>query len=238
MIVAFIITSALNTKFGVFSAEQRMQQTLDTIKSIRSRCPDTHITIVDMGGGTLKAEQIALLQNHCELVVDFTQDPTVQKMYSNDNWDVVKSATEMMCFGEILKRLDTHPAYKDVTRIFKISGRYVLNDDFQLSYYDQDSVADMIVIGAKKYSQFTPVVTGGAVHQYMSRCWSFPRDKIPEVAAIYDEMLQEMIDRVNAGGYIDIEHCLYKFLPADNIIEKTDIGVQGLLGPNGVAVKD
>ena len=34
---AFVVTSAVNSKFGVFKPEQRLQQTIDTINSIKSK---------------------------------------------------------------------------------------------------------------------------------------------------------------------------------------------------------
>lgn len=238
MKVGFIITSALNTKFGVYTAEERLAQTLDTIKSVRSRCNESHITIIEMGGGGLKDEQRDILQQHCDLVVDFTEDPTVQQVFKSDNWDVVKSFTELLCVGEMLKRLDSHPAYKDITRVFKLSGRYVLTDDFALADYSNDKLLNSIVVATKKYSQFSPAVTNGCTYQYMSRCWSFPRDMLLSMAETYKSMLDDMIARVKAGGYLDVEHLLYKFLPPDQVSEKEIIGVQGNLGPNGILVKD
>ena len=34
---AFIVTSAINSKFGVFKPEDRLTQTIDTIKSIKNK---------------------------------------------------------------------------------------------------------------------------------------------------------------------------------------------------------
>ena len=47
-----------------------------------------------------------------------------------------------------------------------------------------------------------------------------------------------MIKTINMGGYFDVEHMLYKYLPSDLVTEVEQIGVRGNLGPNGVAIED
>ena len=44
---AFVVTSAINSKFGVFSPEQRLTQTLDTIKSIKAKLPTAKIFVME-----------------------------------------------------------------------------------------------------------------------------------------------------------------------------------------------
>ena len=47
-----------------------------------------------------------------------------------------------------------------------------------------------------------------------------------------------MYERLADGGYVDIEHCLYKFLDSEKIIELNAIGVTGNIAPNGHPVQD
>jgi hypothetical protein len=47
-----------------------------------------------------------------------------------------------------------------------------------------------------------------------------------------------MAQRVANGGYADIEHVLYKFLPTDLVTEIPVLGVEGTIAPNGVAIKN
>ena len=90
----FMITSAINTKFGVYSSEQRLEQTLATIASVRKHVPDARIFLLEMAGLPLSAEQAATLGARVESVLDFTGDPDLVGLYnSTDNWDVVKNVT-------------------------------------------------------------------------------------------------------------------------------------------------
>ena len=59
---AFIITSALNTRFGVYTPEQRLEQTLATIKSVRERNPGAKIFAVELAGVTPTDEQRATME--------------------------------------------------------------------------------------------------------------------------------------------------------------------------------
>jgi hypothetical protein len=47
-----------------------------------------------------------------------------------------------------------------------------------------------------------------------------------------------MAQRVAHGGYADIEHVLYKFLPAELVTEIDELGVEGSIAPNGAAIRN
>lgn len=238
MTPGFLITSAINTKFGIFDSNIRLQQTLHTISSVKNKCPNAKIVLIEMAGLPLTDEQKDKLSEVTDRIISFSDDPNVKEIFKIDNWDIVKSATEMLCFGHVLNMIADEPSYVKIDRIFKLSGRYYLNDDFDISYYEHPSILDKIVIGNHRKSQFSPTVTDNCTLQYMSRCWSFPSMYIERMAETYEQMLSFMLARVNNGGYVDIEHCLYKFLPPNLVVEKSIIGVQGQLGPNGILVKD
>ena len=234
---AFIITSALNTKFGVFNTEQRLQQTVATIDSILERVPDAVIFLMEVAGEPLTDEQKAVFNDRVDFLFDFTDNDKVKKIYQNPSWDVVKSSTEMMCFAAALKQLKDNNLLEGIDRVFKISGRYQLNDNFKIDYYEQVGLSDRIAIKHRQKSQFDLAVTQVA-EQYMSRLWSFPAHQIDEIIKTYYEMLKFMGERVAAGGYVDIEHCLFKFLDPNKILELDTVGVQGNLGPNARFIND
>jgi hypothetical protein len=232
----FLVTSAINTKFGVYSADERLNQTIATVLSIRARCPDAHITLIEMAGEPLQHEQKATLQQHVNIVIDFTDEEAVKEIYQSDNWDVVKSLTEMMCFAAVLELAQTHSEYVGIDRFVKVSGRYTLSTDFNV--FDYYNLQDKIVFAKRKNSQFPAAITGGVSHQFMSRCWSFPATQLKKMHAQFVAMRDHMASRVNAGGYIDIEHLLFVHTDPELVHEVGTIGVQGLLGPNGILVRD
>jgi len=235
----FMITSAINTKFGVYSSEQRLEQTLATIASVRKHVPDARIFLLEMAGLPLSAEQAATLGAQVESVLDFTGDPDVVGLYnSTDNWDVVKNVTEVMCFSKALKRLHRDAIkFENTDRVFKLSGRYLLNNQFDLGWYDNYRTQHLITVGVSRGSQF-PYATTLVERQYMSRLWSWPTKLTDEVIDMYDRGLVYMGERLAQGGYVDIEHMLYKFLDPTKLIEKQILGLEGNIAPNGAAVQD
>lgn len=94
-----------------------------------------------------------------------------------------------------------------------------------------------MVVGTSRPSQFS-FATTQIERQFMSRLWSWPGSLTKEVVTAYENSLQHMYQRLAAGGYADIEHCLYKFLDPDKVIEKDVLGITGNIAPNGAAIND
>jgi hypothetical protein len=233
----FIVTSAINSKFGVYSPAERLDQTVATVSSIKSKIPDAKIIIMECCGTPIKDEQASVLKDAADEFHDFSHDEDVQALYDNDNWDVVKNGTEIMVFGRLLKKIKGTSILQGVDRMHKMSGRYTLNEAFDPGLYDRDDVVDKIVIGNKYNSQF-PVEMTTQPWQYMARLWSWPISRLDEVIEIYENSLVFFAERLEAGGYIDIEHVLARFINPDHVIEIQNLGVEGNIAPNGSPIKN
>lgn len=234
---AFVVTSAINSKFGVFSPAERLQQTIDTITSIKSKLPNAKIFIMECCGTPTTVEQANQLKAVSDVFVDYSHDADVQDMYDSDNWDIVKNGTEIMCFGNMLEKLKEDNHFAGVDRIHKMSGRYILNDLFHPSMYEHPDILNKIVIGPKHQSQF-PIEVTTVPLQYMARLWSWPVALLDDVNQIYHDSFMFFAERVAVGGYVDIEHVLYKFLEPSMVCEIQNLGVEGCIAPNGTAIKN
>lgn len=247
---AFIITSAINSKFGSIAKDQRMSETIETIKSINECVPTADTYLIDMCGDPLTDEQKSILAPLVTMISDYSSDPQVQKIYALPSQDIVKNLTEMICFGNFLTR-DTlgDGMWNRYDRIFKISGRYRLNsniftiNDYQVGFpgIKKPEYANKMIFSGIYNSQFDPAVTGNPPdrnYQYMSRLWSFDPTLIDVIRSAYEKMVTNMIERLNAGGYIDIEHLLFKHMPYEHTAIKTPVGLTGGIAPNGMVVND
>jgi len=230
-----MVTSAINTKFGVYTNDQRLEQTLSTITSIRRYVPDAKIIVVEMGAIALTDAQSQALTANSDLVINFNDDEDVQAIFVSDNWDVVKNTTEVMCFRRALQQCLDDAVFDGIDRVHKISGRYRLNDNFLLQ--DYDSAPDRIFTTREHASQFPFDVTR-VQGQLMSRLWNWPAAITDQIIEVYDNGLDYMAERLSQGGYCDIEHMLYKFLPHGLINKVERIGLEGNIGPNGAVVND
>jgi hypothetical protein len=238
---AFIVTSAINSRFGIFNPTERLTQTLDTIASIKAKAPESPIFLLDMCGDKLLPEQKDQLLVQVTGLTEFYENKDVQNIYKIDNHDIVKNLTEMLCFREFIGYAIENQLFNDRRRIFKVSGRYILSDGFSLAEYDDPKYDECLVFAKRRISQFPTTITGNKPNdnfQYMSRLWSYAANIQSLVYFAYDYMIKDMVQRVNLGGYIDIEHLLYKYMRRDLIIERDVVGLKGQIAPNGMSVED
>jgi len=231
-----MVTSAINTKFGVYDSDTRLQQTLETIASIKKYVPEPRIILVECGAIPLTDAQETALKAQVSELISYNDDEDVQAIFASDNWDVVKNTTEVMCFRRALQHCLDYNLFDGFDRVFKMSGRYRLNDNFDPAQYIM--TPHSIVTTHRHTSQFPYQVTL-VEYQYMSRLWSWPAQITQRIIdEVYDAGLAYMAERISQGGYCDIEHMLYKFLPTDLVLEVAKVGLEGNIGPNGAAVSD
>jgi hypothetical protein len=239
MKTTFIVTSAVNTRFGIYSPVQRLEMTLATIANLRERIPGCKIVLNEVSGSGIHEEYGNKLEEAVDVYIDFTTNSNVNWIYTNpqwyNNWDVVKNLTELSTFPESLLALKVRNELDDQDRIFKMSGRYLLNDKFDLSFYERDEVKDKVVIGKSVPSQFGAAVTGTDM-QYMCRLLSWPRELGDGMEAWYRAARDYMVLRMTLGGYADIEHCLYQTIPKEHVHEVEEVGVYGNIAPNGMPI--
>lgn len=235
----FMVTSAIETRYGIYTPDQRLEQTLETIQCLRDRVPDCVISLNEVSGNGLQEQYSTALEEAVDYYLDFTNNTEVRTIYNKpewvSNWDVVKNLTELTTFPQSLKLLRDADALEGIDRVFKMSGRYLLNDKFDMELYAQDHVRDRVVIGRDYPSQF-PFQIVGLTHQYMCRLLSWPVVKHDDMITWYEKGRDYMISRMNMGGYADIEHCLYYAIPRDQVYQLDEVGVYGNIAPNGVPI--
>ena len=231
-----IVTSAVESRFGIYSADQRLKMTLDTISNLRERVPGVKIVVNEVSGNGIQSQRENALLDACDIFLDFTTNTEVNWIYNNkawfENWDVVKNLTELTTFPLSLYSLLDSGELDGIDRVFKMSGRYLLNDKFNLDFYSTAEAKDKIVIGRRCASQFPYQITL-LKEQYMARLLSWPSHMQKDMAGYYVNARDYMRERMRAGGYADIEHCLFYALPQDRVLEVDEVGVYGTIAPNG-----
>ena len=239
----FLVTSSVHTRHGVFTAEQRFDQTIKTFESIKSKVPNADILLIESSGKqSITEEEAEKMKPFITGLLNFYPDEQVQEIYkmAGSNWDVTKNMTELVVFGKALDFIlrQQPQLLKDVDRVFKMSGRYVLNDNFTLENFTDPLLKDNYVFATRRASQFPLEVTGGLQFQLMSRLWSWPVQKTALVYFRYNVMMETFVGVNALGKYRDIEHLLLRYFDGPFLHEIPIIGVEGQLGPNGSLVKD
>jgi hypothetical protein len=232
------ITSAVNAKFSLYSPEERLEQTLQTIASVRKYIPNAVICLTECSQPSVSSEIEQQLAEHIDHYIDFSNDENVKYIHDTiEVQDIVKNLTELSVVYNLIGLAQDEGWFDDCERVFKVSGRYELTDRFNVVDYENDIVGDKYVVSKRMLSQFSPGITG-VDQQYMLRVYSFGAKRLGEFKLILEDMIEHMQDRVNSGGYIDIEHLWYKFLPKSDVIEFDRTGVKGLVAPNGSFIEN
>jgi hypothetical protein len=133
----FLITSVLNTGSNpwtytttrsVFSTQDRFQQTLETIASIRVKCPAAKILLCDCSD--LSPEMTTKCVEEADLFFQTFEHTEIRDACIQSN---KKGYGELLKTQYIVKYLETNNI--PFRRLIKISGRYFLNKSFQLDAF-------------------------------------------------------------------------------------------------------
>lgn len=114
---------------SVFSSEERLAQTLSSIRSVQEKIPDAAIVLLE--NSSLTSDETSLLQNCGTRIVSYSGDSEAAKWRDSP----FKGAGEVHMLMQALKWIKK----LDYDRIFKLSGRYCLSDRFELSRFPADA---------------------------------------------------------------------------------------------------
>lgn len=233
-----LITSAANATFSMYSSDQRVEQTVRTIESVNKYIPNAVVCLTDCSVLGLSDQHKAKLISLVDHFVDLSKDSVVNWIADNvSHQDTVKNLTELVVVGKFLRIAKEQRWFEECDRIFKVSGRYWLNENFNIARYQQPDVKGKYVVSKKMLSQFKSEVTTQAL-QYMLRVYSFDYLLLDDFIGQIDVMTSYLQERANAGGYIDIEHLFCKFLPNSKVLEIARTGVSGNIAPNGMFIEN
>ena len=133
--VCFIITSCIyvydkplncSSTRSVYTSENRIMQTKETINSIRKYCPGAYIILTDNG-----EQNPADSLSHCvDNFIYLGNDKTVRRAAASKNKSVGETVLLLKTLSDDMKKFDL---------IFKISGRYCLTHDFDVTRFDTDA---------------------------------------------------------------------------------------------------
>lgn len=240
-----LVTSALYTNYGIYSTAERIQQTIDTVKSARQYIPDCTIILIDNSTVSVQQDISDAISELDELVdywIDNSDDADIQHFHNNvSNYDVGKNMMECIGMYKALTHIITDANIMEVVnksdRMFKLSGRYVVTDKFDINKFSNDSTTNKYVFKQSQASWIPQEVTE-VDHLLQTRLWSFTPSLLLNTQQLFLDILNNMVATSNKGGYIDVEHSMAKFIPKDKLVQVETVGLKGNIAPNGMIVVD
>jgi esterase/lipase superfamily enzyme len=203
------------------------------------------IILIDNSKVEVQNDTSAEIEELIDLVdyyIDNSDDADIKYFHDNvENYDIGKNIMEAMGIFKTLNFIATNPELlakvKSANRIFKLSGRYRVTDQFDIDKFDNEETQDKYVFKRAQPS-WIPTENTGVTTQLQTRLWSFTPTLLDDTAVMYKNIIENMVAMVNMGKYIDNEHSMSKFIPKDKLVELDTVGLQGNIAPNGVQIVD
>lgn len=240
-----LIASALYTNYGVYNADERKKQTLETIATIKKHIPNPIIVMMENSTTAIQGDDSAELNEIIDQVdyfFDNSDDSDIQYFHNNiSNYDIGKNMMETIgsfkVFNYITEDPELSELVKNCDRFFKISGRYLLTNNFDINNFIGEHTNGKYVF-KRAANAWIPEADTGVTTLLQTRFFSFSPELFNDMKAIYKSIMDIMVSLVNQRKYIDLEHSMSKFIPKDKLVEIDIVGVKGNIAPNGAAVED
>ncbi|NDB61265.1 hypothetical protein EB001_22920 [bacterium] len=230
----FFISSALkivNKSVSVYSDEERFQHTLKTIETIDKHCPSNLKYMYETSAELPNEDYLKELSEKGVKIIWTGSDPNV-KHFSTVG---LRSPAESLSFYHILSWFkDNDKQNVKAKRLYKISGRYWINDNFILK---DKRFKDSFVYN-KAADSYMPIERRnetGAHKAYSTRLFHMDYNLFDKFHGILPEVVN---DCLKYG--IDVEHSYWKHLHLNkfNVVELTKIGIEGWIAPLGIFEDD
>jgi len=223
----FFINHALNVKqLSVYNEYERFQQTIQTIDSIDKYCPNNMKFMFDSSPDYPNREYINQLIDRGMQIVYCGENPDIAK-FSRAG---ARSIAETMAFIGFLDWFSEKGI--KAKRIYKLSGRYRLNENFVV---EDESYEGSFVFAKSEASWMSEdqKCTSGVDRLYKLRSWHMDYSLLKT----FREALPNILNNCMMYG-IDVEHSYYKHLHLNKIVEVEKIGVCGNIAPNGAYIDE
>ena len=244
----FLVGSAINhfkeDDLSAFKAEERFQQTLDTIQSIKDKVPDAYILIYEGSETTIKQEYKDKFIEQSDLFIECGDDSYMKSLYENlhrdpDKFTFVKSMLECRCLQIVLNHMMEHNTFNDATRVFKLSGRYKLNEYFDIDDYKTRFLMNKYVMKYYDYGERFEDIKNiysllyGCKGSIVTGLWSFDRFLFNDIFNVLNRSFEYMERAIQLTAGIDIEHSFYHFIDRDKILNVPVLGLDLIKGMDG-----
>ena len=223
--ILFIVTSALNADMGVISRNDRLDQTMKGLISIRKYVPDAIILLADGSPQQVEPEKLKILSHFANFAADFSTDAQISELAVNHR----KSEAENLLLLKTLMLLKQDEGMKEIMshvgRIVKISARTDLTDGFDI---EEHMVEGKYVFKKRMPTWLTDSRNEFATDLLITRMFSF----CPTLMDDYMKLCETNIALV-LQTRIDTEHAHFVNINKDLLVELDEIHCTGIVAGTG-----
>ncbi len=222
----FIVTSALNPNMGVINRQDRLQQTIDGLKSLRERCPDAIVMLAEGSPEKVEQDKIVVLSDLVNFVADFSGDRDISQFAVNGRKSEAENVLMLKCMMLLKREPGLMQLMHGVSRVYKLSARTIINEGFD--YNDHAHFGKYVFkkrmptwLQGERAEVFTDLL--------ITRLFSF----CPSLIDDYSVVCHRNIGVITDTG-IDTEHAHFFNIDPDKLIELDTIYCQGIMAGTGL----
>lgn len=218
----FLVTSCINTDFGIYKPQERFEQTIETINSIRKYASNSKIFIADNSFiKELNKNVYKYFTQTCDFVANFSNEQNCRNL----NEARIKSAADTVLTLKMIELLMTHKdgmkLLNGAKRVYRISGRYQLTEKFNENNFNHFG---KFVLKRHDTWREDKSIDGLYITRLMGIC--------PSLCTVYHYSLSMSVGTILETG-VDMEHAVYKNIDKNFVETIDELGVKGNVAPNG-----
>lgn len=236
----FIITSAINhfkaDELSRFTIQDRYRQTIETIESIKQRCPGAKICLAEFSETKIDSDYEKTLSSKVDYYLYFGDAEVMKNMYNDFNKNDIeifkygKSMFETQGLILCLNYLLENEKLVGLKRIFKLTGRYLLNTNFHIEDYKSTFLKNKYVC---QYRHFDKNEGHDNVHYHVFKnegilttaMWSFDINLVEETINCLNSSFDYLFKMLLYTPGNDIEHAVYEYIDKNKLIYSDVLGV-------------
>lgn len=218
----YIVTSSL-IPAGQQNPELRFSETLETFKSIRKHDRESLIIMSDVSLSSWPADWSDKIKGIVNVLIDFSNDVDIRPLCET----MQKSASEVVMLIKTLNVIKTNRFDVNADRIFKLSGRYTIEDGFDLN---QHAHPEMFVFKKRNDTWMNPH-RFGATHNLDTRFFSLCHTQLTGYIEILGQITRLL-------GYVDTEHAHFVCVPKNKLVEVDRVYCTGRVASTNDVVHD
>jgi hypothetical protein len=219
-----IVISTIHSMYGQFSPEERFQQTLKSLESVKKHIPNCKILFVDNSNSPISNDWQLEINSYADV---FYQIPhNLFSLYANTNV-IRKSESEVNMFYMALEKLkETNMIGK---RIFKISGRYKIADTFDIREYENPEIQGKFTfVPTQIASTEDNWMTSKRIMWFEQALISFNKENLYE---LQNQMFGLLAHMRRTGDCI--EETMYYYIPHEKVFAIQKAHIEGLKAEGG-----
>lgn len=217
----YIITSCMKPTIGVFNSDERISQTIESIESVRNADPNSIIFLCDNSVFPLTEDQIGQVKDKVDAYLDFSRDDKLLQLSKAG----YKSEAESLLLIQILQTIKQNEqlmrVITSVKRIFKLSGRYKIQKEFNIDSYEGLFGKYVFKSRIPSWLDETTQKNLGSTHLLVTRLFSF----CPSLIDNYIEVLIKNFTHLHKG--LDTEHAHFLSIDKQYLVEFDRVYCQG-----------